>query len=522
MPLFSHEKWSNLVTSQSTDKSIEQSRNNRSLLLEFYNTLNLEMKLFFDLSCQDLPPIFEENLSGVATLWQKYLTFDEKSLRTDSIEEAGPLEFVKSGILEVLGLFVQKYEDAFADHVDAFVQSSWNLLTAIGAETKYDILASKALKFLTSVSRVSKHVEPFNDESNMGQVIEKVILPNLRLRNSDMELFEDEPIEFIRRDLEGSDSDTRRRAATDFLRGLMLQFDSLVTTIVVRYVNHYLSDYSSNPTANWKSKDTAVYLFSSIAAKGAATSREGVKTVNQRVNIIDFFQENIADDMVTEIGIEPILKVDAIKYLYTFRSQMNREQWSAAFPLLVRHLGSPNYVVYSYTAIAVERVLALVDENHQPVVDKEMVIPLAKDLLEHLFRLIERNTSPDKTKAATEIQENEFLMRCLMRVLIVIREGLLPLTDVLLKHFVEIINLVYLNPSNPRFCYYLFEAVGAVIKSASSHRSKYLLTSSRFAGHGHSTVLADTLYHPFVAILDSDISGRQTQLENTQIVLSLI
>ena len=422
------------------------------------------MKLFFDLSCQDLPPIFEENLAGISGLWQKYLTFDERSLYTDSTEEAGALEFVKSGILEVLGLYVQKYEDAFVEHVSIFVQSSWNLLTATGPETKYDILVSKALKFLTSVSRVKQHVESFNNESNMGQVIEKVILPNLRLRESDMELFEDEPIEFIRRDLEGSDSDTRRRSATDFLRGLMSQFETLVTTIVINYINHYLADYSSDPTANWKSKDTAVYLFSSIAAKGVATSREGVKTVNENVNVIEFFQNNIASDMVTEVGVEPILKVDAIKYLYTFRSQMNREQWSAAFPLLVQHLGSSNYVVYTYAAIAVERVLALVDENSQPVISRETVTPLAHDLLQHLFRLIEKNTSADKAIAATEIQENEFLMRCVMRVLVVIREGLLPMIDTLLKHIIDIISLIYVNPSNPRFCYYLFEVVGAVIK----------------------------------------------------------
>ena len=65
-------------------------------------------------------------------------------------------------------------------------------------------------------------------------------MPNLSLRESDVELFEDEPIEFIRKDLEGSDSDTRRRAATDFLRQLMEQFEQLVSKVVTRYIEHYL------------------------------------------------------------------------------------------------------------------------------------------------------------------------------------------------------------------------------------------------------------------------------------------
>ena len=36
----------------------------------------------------------------------------------------------------------------------------------------------------------------------------------MEMRECDVELFEDNPEEFIRRDLEGSDVDTRRRAAS--------------------------------------------------------------------------------------------------------------------------------------------------------------------------------------------------------------------------------------------------------------------------------------------------------------------
>ena len=467
------------------------------------------MKLLYDLSCHDLPPDFEDNLRNIVPLLQRYLAFDDPGLHTDSDDESGPLEFVKSGIFEVLGLYVQKYGDVFGEYVDGFVATSWNLLTTIGSETKYDILVSKALQFLTSVTRIKQHAQPFENESNMGQVVEKVVLPNLTLRDSDMEMFEDEPIEFIRRDLEGSDSDTRRRAATDFLRGLMAQFEELVTTVTFRYINHYLSEYASNPGQNWKSKDTAVYLFSSIAAKGTVTARDGVKTVNSLVNVIEFFQQNIANDLVSDTGVQHIPKVDAIKYLYTFRSQMNKEQWSAAFPLLVQHLASSNYVVYTYAAIAVERVLALNDDKLQPLVSKDTIIPLAKDLVEHLFKLIEKDKSADKALSATKIQENEFLMRCIMRVLIVIRDGLVPLTDILVQHFVEILDIVCTNPSNPRFCYFLFEAIGAVVRSVFSILEPSLdpLTEDRFSGPVHPENLENRLGASFVAIVQQDIQG---------------
>ena len=453
-----------ILSFKNTDRLIEQSKANKPLLQQLSLTLNLIMKLFYDLSCQDLPPVFEDNLSGITRLLQKYLVFDDSSLHSDTEAEAGPLEFVKSGILEVLTLYVQKYEDVFGTHVEMFILSSWNLLVTSGLDSKYDILVSKALHFLSSVTRIEQHSRLFNSEDTMSQAIEKVVLPNLTLRESDLELFEDEPIEFIRRDLEGSDNDTRRRAATDYLRALMHHFERLVTDVVFKYINHYLAEYTSKPLQNWKAKDTAVYLYSSIAAKGTITASQGVKTTNPLVNIIEFFQSNIAGDLITDKSVEPILLVDAIKYLYIFRSQMSKDQWRDAFPLLVRHLGSSNYVVYTYAAIAVERALALLDDTRQSVIAKDSVSPLAKDLLEHLFKLIEKDSVAENSQAASKLQENEFLMRCVMRVLIVIRDEVIPLTDNVLKHFVGITEVISANPSNPRFCYYHFEALGALIR----------------------------------------------------------
>ena len=428
------------------------------MLQELFATLNLIVKLFYDLSVQDLPPIFEDSLAAITSLLHKYLTYESKVLKTDDDADSGPLEHVKAGIFEVLELWVQKYEDAFGEHVGQFIGSSWNLLTTVGPEVKYDILVSKALQFLTAVTSSVEHAQAFNNESTLSQVVEKVLLPNLRLRDSDMELFEDEPIEFIRRDLEGSDSDTRRKAATDFLRQLMAKVEALVSGVVLRYINHYLSEYAQSPSTNWKSKDTAVYLYSAIAAKGTITASQGVTSTNSFANVVDFFQNNIARDLIADNGIESILKVDAIKYLYTFRSQITAAQWHEAFPLLVKHLGSPEYVVYTYAAIALERTMALSNTSKQPVIVRADVEGLSDQLLQHLFGLIESNAEPAK------LQENEFLMRCIMRVLIIIREGVLPVVDNVLPHFLKITQLSSQNPSNPRFNYYLFEAIGAFIR----------------------------------------------------------
>ena len=432
--------------------------------------------------------MFEENISAIASILHKYLTYDNQLLHTDDETEAGLLEYVRAGIFEGLTLYVQKFLDAFGPLVGQFIQSSWGLLTTTGQETKYDILVSRALHFLTSVASMPEHAAAFQSEETLGQIVEKVILPNVSLRESDEELFEDEPIEFIRRDLEGSDSETRRRAATDFLRRLAEKFEDLVTKVVLKYVEHYLAEYAKDPASNWKSKDTAIYLFSAIAAKGMATTTHGVTATNSLVSITDFFQQNLAADLIADDGVHPILKVDAIKYLYTFRIIITKEQWQQVLSVLVKHLASSNYVVYTYAAIAVERVLYLSDGQGQPFIPPSDITPLAKDLLEHIFQLIQRDPAPQK------VQENEFLMRCVMRVLVVVKDGVLPFADVVLQRFIAITQIIASNPSNPRFYHFFFEAMGAFI---------------RYSAPASPDKLEQALYAPFAGILQNDVQGKK-------------
>lgn len=416
--------------------------------------MSLLVKILYDLACHDLAPIIESNLQPVFSLLDKYLAYTNPIFDGDDDDEATALENVKADICEALTLFTTKYDEDFSAYCQRFITSAWNLLSSLGPEKRYDLLVSRALQFLTAVASVSKHAQAFNDENILGQIVEKVILSNVTLRESDIEMFEDEPIEFIRRDLEGSDTDSRRRAATDFLRKLLEKFEVMVTQVVFRYIDHYLQQGQ----ADWKAKDTAVYLYLAIAAKGAVTAAQGVKTVNPHVNVVEFFQNHIAADLLNDVGVEPISKVDAIKYLHNFRSQLTKEQWQAAFQPLIKNLASTNYVVYTYAAIAVERVLYLSSDSGEHLFSRADIEPFAKDLLDHLFNLIE------KDKAPTKMQENEYLMRCIMRVLIVINQGVQPIMDGVLDHLISIISVIKSNPSNPRFYYYLFEAIGALVR----------------------------------------------------------
>lgn len=456
----------------------------------------MQIKILYDMSCHDLPSIFEDNLASIAELLHKYLVYTSPLLDTDDESEPSVVDTVKADICEILVLYTFKYDKEFSDLCQPFISSTWELLSTIGAETKYDTLVSKALSFLTAIAGTSQYSDAFNSEDVLTQIVEKVILPNVALRESDIEMFEDEPIEYIRRDLEGSDNDSRRRSATDFLRKLQERFESPVTTSVSKYINHYLNQGKTD----WKAKDTAVYLFLSIAAKGSVTAAQGVKTINPLVNLFEFFEQHIASDLTASDDGEPIPKVDAIKFLYTFRSQLSQEQWKQAFGPLVQNLNSSNYVVYTYAAIAVERVLFLTDDSGNQMFPRAEVEPFAKDLLDHLFKLIEKDPQPAK------LQENEFLMRCLMRILIVIKDGAAPLLDNTLDHLIAITNIMKQNPSNPRFYYYHFEAIGALV---------------RYCVGTNAAKISQKLWEPFHQILMEDVTGMKLTIPSSDNMLTI-
>jgi exportin-2 (importin alpha re-exporter) len=252
-----------LAIFKQTDAMIEQNQSNKEALEVLLHTLLLLTKVFYDLNCQDIPEFFEDHMAEFMTVLHKYLTIQLPIVTADEDDDsAGPLQKVKASICEIVELYTQRYEEVFTMLPD-FVNTTWTLLTQVSLEPKDDILVSKALSCLTSVVRVPRHTHLFESEDVLKKFIELIVLPNMTLRTSDEELFEDDPIEYIRRDLEGSDSDTRRRAATEFVRSLVEKFESRVTNIVLEYVKLHLAQYAANPAANWKSKDTAMYLVSS-------------------------------------------------------------------------------------------------------------------------------------------------------------------------------------------------------------------------------------------------------------------
>lgn len=314
---------------------------------------------------------------------------------------------------------------------------------------------SNAIGFLSSVAERPHYAELFADPNILNSICEKVILPNMEFRSSDEELFEDNPEEYIRRDIEGSDVDTRRRAACDLVKALSKSFEAQMTDVFSRYVAAMLASYSTSPESNWRAKDAAVYLIIALASKGA-TQKHGTTKTNQLVDLVDFFRTHIITEIQQgQVDRLMVLKADAIKYLMTFRNHLPREALLATLKHLVDLLRSPSLVVHSYAANALDKLLILKSPDGTGALIKASDLAgLEQPLLVNLFYAM---TLPGS-------EENEYLMKAIMRAFSTLQEAVLPYLGETLGGLNHKLMLVSRNPSKPHFNHYLFETLSLSVR----------------------------------------------------------
>lgn len=443
------------------DKSLQD--NDQVNLSVYLENLLLLVQIYYDLNCQDIPEFFEDNMMVGMKIMHKYLVFESKLITDDSNDDdVDILIKIKTSIIELINLYITRYTEVFEPLIENFIKTIWELLTNFTTkQPKFDLLIVKCLQFLTSVCKLSNYQNIFNNESSLNEILDKIILPNIYLRDVDLETFEDEPVNYVRFDLEGSEFDSRRKSATDFLRELKEVNNELLTGMVMKYVDNFLS----NSSANWQNKDIAIYLFTSLAAKGSVTNI-GVTSTNVLVDVVQFFTNNIANDLMnSNSNSHPILITDSIKYILIFRNQLTKDQLLSVFPLLITHLNNDNPVIFTYAAITIEKLLSMTsfneNDNHQPIFNRFDIQSYLNDMLTNLFRLI--NSNPDKSPV--KLSENEFLIKTIMRILNTVEDSLNRDFKVLIiNQLLSILKIISKNPANPRFSHYTFESLGLLIK----------------------------------------------------------
>uniref|UniRef100_A0A1J3EFA2 Exportin-2 n=1 Tax=Noccaea caerulescens TaxID=107243 RepID=A0A1J3EFA2_NOCCA len=429
--------------------SAASSGGSAEMLKPLFESQKLCCRIFFSLNFQDLPEFFEDHMKEWMGEFRKCLSSNYPSLERTS-DGLALVDDLRAAVCENINLYMEKYEEEFQGFLSEFALAVWTLLRDVSKSPSRDQLATTAIKFLTTVS-TSAHHSLFEGDNVIKEICQSIVIPNVSLRDEDEELFEMNYIEFIRRDMEGSDVDTRRRIACELLKGLAANYKRQVTEVVSLEIQKLLSSFQAN-SLRWKDKDCAIYLVVSLAAKKAG----GASVSTDLIDVQSFFTNVILPELQSQdVNSFPMLKAGSLKFLTMFRSHMPKPFAIQLFPELVRFLTAESNVVHSYAASCIEKLLLVKDEGGTSRYVAGDISPFLLQLMRNLFEALK----------FPESEENQYLMKCIMRVLGV-AEISGEVAGPCIKGLTDILSEVCKNPKNPIFNHYIFESVAVLIRRA--------------------------------------------------------
>ena len=406
--------------------------------------LALILENFFSLNSQELAEGFEGVNKETLQMWfgncLELLAYENPLLNSDNKDEPTRLDSLKATICDIINLFTWKYEDQFAQFVPRYMQAIWVLITKLSDAKRFDHLVNSSMKFLTSVAKKEHFHQLFGSEGVLPALCEKVIVPQLKLRESDIELFEYNAQDYIRFDIEGSDVDTRRRTSLDFIHGITQHYEAQVTQILKQYVAALLGQYASSNKQDFIAKDAAMYIILALAPKKTSLAR-GVTEINPHIDLLAFLQENVIPELLAaDNANHDVIKADCLKFVSVFRQQLPKDYYGQLIPILTKYMASNSVVVHTYAAYAVERLLSVKDGTDLRF-NKAALQPHLQKLLEGLFAVLNHEES----------KENEYVMRAIMRVCSVGQETMVPFAEVIIGKITAILGYVSQNPRNPKY-----------------------------------------------------------------------
>ncbi len=452
--------------------------------LKVFKTL---MEVYYSLNFIDVCSFVQDHVSDWFQVCEAVVQLPESALKAKNDDEPTALDEAQSVVWEVLKLFTDRYEEVLSDSalqnqgltqqearlleektgasedsfesqlVASFVQHCFALLVSRGDESRFDGVITNALSFLNSLIRRPGYARLFKQE-HVEQLCENVVIPQLKLRDSDEELFMSSGPEYVQADMLGSDVDTRRRIASDFVNSMCVPYEEFVTEVLKKHVTSLLAQYEQNKEENWKAKDAAMYIIVALSVRGS-TRAEGATELNQYVDIGGFFESQV----VTELSggnpdDTPVIKADCIKFVAQFRSQLPPDSLADMIKLLIGYMGpTTHYVVHTYAAIAVDKILALMDPTTgEPRVPREAIATITPDVLGALFTLLAEND---------ESTENEHVARAILRVCSVAKADIASHAETIIRFVSERLAAISKGAKNPVYMHNLFEILACLVSN---------------------------------------------------------
>ncbi|VDP48248.1 unnamed protein product [Heligmosomoides polygyrus] len=404
-------------------------------LTQWLEILCLVCKVFHSLCFQDLPEYFEMDCPGISS----------------SSGEPTFLDELKMEVCEIFTLYAQRFEEEINPFMQSIIQAVWQLVVQAGNETRFDGMVCAALEFLSIICQKNHYESYFIGEGVLQTIAQDVCVKNLHLRQEDLEMFEDEPIEYMKKDIEGTDTCTRRRGAIDLVRALCRKYEDRLVPVLAQLVQSLCAD------GDWIKLDVVYCLVTAIASK-TETAKSGVTSTSQLINVADYYAGQVRAHLSGDINDMPILKADALKFVVAFRSQLPAEVLVEVVQAADRLLTSRFPILHKYAAYAVDKLLLVKEPNSTAPLLTARVVPVGS-LLTNLVAGFDKDA---------KAQNSPYLIKAVLRCVAILDEETARHGQQIASKLSSLVAAATKSPADAVHTHFLFETMCVLIKKTES------------------------------------------------------
>ena len=457
--------------------------------LKFDLFLNIS-KIAFTFIFHDIPEQLEPHLQALVDVFSFFLVWNDplyKSHEQNLIHESTRLTILRGSILDFIQVLFSKYLEDISSYSNKIISNVWGLIleysytveesldqTTLVTSTR-DVMISKALSNIKTcvLANIGLDILVGNgNQESVDYMVNKVIVGNILVRREDLELFEDEPLVYAVREIEGNEALSINKSTSDLVKASITKspLSASIVASCLRFVDQFLKHFNSNDPNSWKYKSTATRLICCVC----------IDANEHAIILNDFLTNQILPCL--DPSTTPVLLADAIYFVVHFKKLFKQHELinivGKLVDILQFQVNKPNDVVCTFSCNAIERILALNLLNSS---DIQM-----GTLFNAIFTILDK-------KEGIYLSENEYYLKVLIRAILVLNKQVGQYANSLLEHLFVYMNRVALNPVNPKFNHYLFECIGMVLK--------YTLNDPN-----NIQMVDQQLVPIFINILDQDIS----------------
>ncbi|KAG5473335.1 hypothetical protein CUR178_03255 [Leishmania enriettii] len=433
----------------------------RANATQVYRGITDAVECLRDITSLDLGDEFIQRMGSIVGMYNRCLTAEAASPASYGAQASAMID-MKSAVIACMTHWLNSFDEDFENFAPQFIEVVIGMLASnMSSESYMDDLVVCCLELVSSACRGTTRSH-LNTGEKLQFILQLIILPNLALREDDLDTYMNDPDEYIKRNMEGSNFHTRRRAAVELVRALLLYLPEVARPLLAEVTTTLLQ----TAHGDWRAADTAIYLAFVLVVDGQLVNTQRGVTAQQLSEIIPVAQildGHVFPEIRCDLSAQSpgIVKADCMLVVAAFRHLIASTAYEFLVPALTRHISTGDAVVMAYAAHTLKCFLSVTEAPAAAAIEAVFTGSIL-GILEGLCMRIQEAEKPCP-----------YLMQYLMSVCFRFPKLVAPFATQVMASLHTPLYRAVRNPSNALYSQCMFEVISKCVALQPTARSEF-------------------------------------------------